>query len=267
MFDALKSERQLQQAEEVPYGIELVKALDVSDEFVANQKICIIDTGYDISHPDLPDGANVSGNDNHGNAWDEDNGSVGHGSHVAGTIAAIGDNGIGVVGVNRNGKIGLHIEKIFGDNGNVIFGSSLIDAANNCVAAGSNIISMSLGGPLSMQLERQFFESIFKEKNVLIIAAAGNGGNTRYSYPASYPSVVSVAALDSSKRVANFFQKNVEVELSAPGVNVLSVKSGGGYVKYSGTSMATPHVSGVAALVWSSRQISFGGAKSTASIG
>jgi hypothetical protein len=235
--------------EEVPYGIRMVKALDVSDEFVGNRKVCIIDTGYDISHPDLPSGANVSGNNNRRFSWKSDN--IGHGSHVAGTIAAIGDNGVGVVGVNRNGELNLHIEKLFKDNGRRIFGSTIISRVNNCIAAGSNIISMSLGGPIGMQLEREFFERVLKEDDVLVIAAAGNSGNTNYSYPASYSSVLSVAAIDEQKNLAFFSQRNDEVDIAAPGVEVLSVKSGGGYIEYSGTSMATPHTSGVAALVWS----------------
>lgn len=226
----------------------MVKALDVDDDLVGNRKVCIIDTGYDISHPDLPSGATVSGNNNGRFSWKSDN--IGHGSHVAGTIAAIGDNGIGVVGVNRNGKLNLHIEKLFQDNGRPIFGSTIIGLVDKCIAAGSNIISMSLGGPIGMQLEREAFERVLKQDNVLVIAAAGNSGNTRYSYPASYSSVLSVAAVDGDKKLAYFSQRNDEVDIAAPGVLVLSVKSGGGYIEYSGTSMATPHTSGVAALVW-----------------
>jgi len=240
--------RDLQGDEEVPYGINMVKALSVPDEFVSNRKVCIIDTGYDITHPDLPT-ENVGGDDNRGNEWDKD--GNGHGTHVAGTIAAIGDNGYGVVGVNRSGLLGLHIIRIFGDNGRPIFGSTLISAAQQCVDAGSNIISMSLGGPIGNDFERDFFQDIFENQNVLVIAAAGNSGNTRFSYPASYPAVMSVAAIDENQNLASFSQRNNQVEISAPGVRVLSTRTGGGYVAYSGTSMACPHVAGVAALVWS----------------
>lgn len=245
--------RNLQNSESdevVPYGIDMVKALDVSDEFVANQKLCIIDTGYDVTHPDLPNDPNVvSGNNNKGNKWNQD--GNGHGTHVAGTIAAIGGNNEGVVGVNRNGKLKLHIEKIFSDNGRPIFGSTLIGAVGKCIEAGSTIISMSLGGPIGMEIEREFFDRVLKVNNVLVIAAAGNGGNKRYSYPASYSSVMSVAAIDSDKKLAFFSQRNDEVDIAAPGVGVLSTKTGGGFIEYSGTSMACPHASGVAALVWS----------------
>ena len=107
LFDAIPSgpSRELQ-GEEIPYGINMVKALDVSDEFVENRKVCVIDTGYDLNHEDLPK-LNVGGNNNVGNLWSSD--GNGHGSHCVGTIAAV-ENGVGVVGVNRNGKLGLHIQ-------------------------------------------------------------------------------------------------------------------------------------------------------------
>lgn len=236
-------------AEQTPYGIDMVGALDVPDSDVGNVKVCIVDSGYDISHPDLPKDS-VSGGDNLGaGPWDEDGDS--HGTHVAGTIAAIGGNDQGVVGVNRNGKLPLHIVRIFDDNGDFRV-SNLLVAAQSCADAGATIISMSLGqteGP--SDFERTGF-SQFYDNGILLVAAAGNDGNSDYSYPASYDSVISVSAIDQNKDFASrFSQFNDQVDLAAPGVGVLSTVPGGSYESWDGTSMACPHVSGVAALVWS----------------
>lgn len=244
------------QAEQTPYGIDKVKALQVPDTNVSNRKVCIIDTGYDINHPDLTSNPNVvTGYEGEFSAGDWDYDGHGHGTHVAGTIAAIGGNNKGVVGVNRNGEVKLHIVKVFNDSGNWAWGSSLVAAVEACVDAGSNIVSMSLGGGGFSQLEANAYKRIFTDDDVLLVAAAGNDGNTAFSYPASYDHVMSVAATDSNNVVAGFSQKNSQVDIAAPGVAVLSTLpshvASSGYSAWSGTSMATPHVSGVAALVWS----------------
>lgn len=238
--------------EKVPYGIDLVQSLNVPDEFVSNRKVCIIDTGYDSNHLDLPSvdtGSNITGVAA-GNLDPFKDGN-GHGTHVAGTIAAVANNNVGVVGVIGSGRINLHIVRVFDDRGRFVWSSSLVSAVEECVDAGSNVINMSLGGPVSTRFERDAYERIYENDNVLMVAAAGNAANTKYSYPASYDSIISVAAVDSKERLAYFSQKNDQVELAAPGVDVLSTIPGNSYKKYSGTSMASPHVAGVAALVWS----------------
>ena len=237
-------------AESTPYGITMVQANQVSDASSANRKVCIMDTGYTLNHPDLPS-SGVTGNDkagsnSTGNWYNDGNG---HGTHVAGTIAAIGGNGQGVVGVNPSGTLGLHIVKVFKDDGNWGYGSDLVIALEQCVAAGANVVSMSLGGGGSSSAEQSAFDSA-NARGVLSIAAAGNDGNGSLSYPASYSSVMSVAAVDSSGNKASFSQFNSQVEIAAPGVGVNSTWNNGGYNSISGTSMATPHVSGVAALIW-----------------
>ncbi len=213
----------LNNTEVTPYGLSKVQADLVSDSLASNRKVCIIDSGYDISNSDLASN-NVSGTNNSGTGnWYEAGGS--HGTHVAGTIAAVA-NGSGVVGVMPNGNIGLHIIKVFNASG-WGYSSSLIAAANECANQGSQVISMSLGGGSSSNTERNGFATLLSN-GVLNIAAAGNDGNTAHSYPASYDSVMSVAAVDSSNQHANFSQRTSQVEISGPGEAVLSSVAGDG---------------------------------------
>lgn len=205
-------------AQTTPWGIPAVQA-DVAglQPATANRQICIIDSGYATDHEDLSSGTNVHGED--GTTWYQD--SCFHGSHVAGTISALSNNE-GVVGVLPNANVNLHIVKVFdGANCAWAYSSSLVAALDECVQAGSNVVSMSLGGGTKSRTEERAFTSAYNQ-GVLSVAAAGNDGNTRNSYPASYNSVVSVAAVDSAFTVADFSQQNSQVELSGPGVAVRS---------------------------------------------
>jgi hypothetical protein len=160
------------------------------------------------------------------------------------------NNNLGVVGVTP-GTVQLYIVRVFGNDGLWAYSSDLIDAANRCASAGANIISMSLKSSSSSSTQQAKFDEL-NAQGILSIAAAGNDGDTSFSYPASYSSVISVAAIDSSKVVAGFSQRNNQVDIAAPGVGVRSTISGG-YASWDGTSMATPHVSAVAALIWSAK--------------
>jgi subtilisin family serine protease len=217
--------------ETVPYGIDAVQSRDVWDANLdgkidsgaptgSGRLICVIDSGLQTSHPEFA-GVNIAGGYNSSSAtpWNED--TCGHGTHVSGTIAAA-LNGSGVVGVTPGGA-SLYIVKVFdGPSCGWTYSSDLVDAANHCRDANANIISMSLGGGLRSRTEDRAFRDLANKDNILSIAAAGNDGNSTKSYPASYDSVVSVAAVDSNNIVASFSQQNNAVELAAPGVGVLS---------------------------------------------
>lgn len=205
--------------QKVPYGIAMVQANQLSDATTGSRKICIIDSGYDRAHEDLARDADITGEYDSGTGWwytDENH----HGTHVAGTISALNNAGTGVVGVMAGGNIKLHIVKVFNAAG-WAYSSTLATAANKCKAAGANVVTMSLGGARSNKTEQRAFDALYAA-GILNVAAAGNDGTTALSYPAGYSSVVSVGALDENKAWASFSQYNSKVELSAPGVGVLS---------------------------------------------
>ncbi len=236
--------------EAIPYGIDMVQAFGFAHNAAGAKKVCIIDTGYNINHPDLQT-SKVDGEDEGAGPWNQD--GNGHGTHVAGTIAAMGGN---LVDINFNGVVGvinsdadLHIVRVFDAAGGFVYASDLAGAIQDCADAGSSVVSMSLGGALESKAEEMALKKV-AAKGVLLVAAAGNNGYARHSYPASYDSVMSVAAIDQDMNQAPFSQRTAQVEIAAPGVNVLSTYDDW-YAFLSGTSMATPHVSAVAALVWS----------------
>lgn len=213
----------------VPWGIDAVQSRDVWDvnrdavvdagaPTGAGIKVCIIDSGYYAGHSDLMDQA--TGMSQVDNDWMHD--GLGHGSHVAGTISAL-NNDFGVVGVTP-GTISYHIVKIFANDGSWTSASDLTAAIYNCRDNGADIISMSLGGSSSNRKEQRAFDSVYAS-GILQVAAAGNEQLETpgaLSYPASYSSVISVAAVDSNLNIADFSLQNSAVELAAPGVSVLS---------------------------------------------
>lgn len=222
-------EKRYPMGQKVPYGIDSIQArkvwdadhdgvIDAGAPTGAGRMVCLIDSGIDIDHPDLA-GVDIVGG--YPDDWSTDN--CGHGSHVAGTIAAM-NNDIGVVGVSP-GETSLYIVKVFGNETegecDWTYSSTLVNAAQQCVAAGADVINMSLGGSAGL-IEGRYFNKLISDMNVLPIAAAGNDGTTSYSYPASYDGVMSVAAVDEDNVVADFSQKNSAVEIAAPGVSVLS---------------------------------------------
>ena len=249
----------------------------------ADVVVGVIDEGIDVNHPDLRDNTwtnsgEVAGNkiDDDGNGYVDDvngydfanddatvydpdpisgNGDE-HGTHVAGTIAAVGNNGIGVAGVNWDAQVASL--KFLGPQGGYV--SDAVEAVNYAVAEGMDISNNSwgIGGGRSLALEDAVRRA--DDAGHIFIAAAGNGGSdgvgddndAASQYPASYelPNVVSVAATGDTDRLASFSNFGAtSVDLAAPGVGIMSTLPGGRYGRYSGTSMASPHVAGVAALI------------------
>ena len=214
-------------AQSVPYGIGMVQADQVDDSVASansgGKKICIIDSGLNLPHEDMgAQGGTINGTSDSGTGNWFDHGGP-HGTHVAGTIAAL-NNGIGVRGVIGTDP-NLHIVKVFNEAG-WGYSSDLVSAINKCVSNGSDVINMSLGGTGSSISEKNGIQAAY-DAGVLLIAAAGNDGVATSttdveSFPASYDSVMSVAAIDSAKVLADFSQKNSQVEISGPGVDVYS---------------------------------------------
>ncbi|GIU44369.1 peptidase S8 [Shewanella sairae] len=210
--------------ETTPWGQTYVGATSLSDSQSGNRTICIIDSGYDRGHNDL-NANNVTGTNNSGTGnWFDPGAGNAHGTHVAGTIAAIANNE-GVVGVMPNQNANIHVIKVFNASG-WGYSSSLISAVDTCVNNGANVVTMSLGGASSSNSERNTLAA-HESNGVLLIAAAGNDGNSTHSYPASYDSVMSVAAVDSNRDHAAFSQYTDQVEISGPGEAILSTVTRG----------------------------------------
>eukprot|EP00543_Licmophora_paradoxa_P005426 CAMPEP_0202456616 /NCGR_PEP_ID=MMETSP1360-20130828/13828_1 /ASSEMBLY_ACC=CAM_ASM_000848 /TAXON_ID=515479 /ORGANISM="Licmophora paradoxa, Strain CCMP2313" /LENGTH=566 /DNA_ID=CAMNT_0049076473 /DNA_START=170 /DNA_END=1870 /DNA_ORIENTATION=- len=251
--DSIKPRQLLENSQTIPYGINMVQAPEVWKLGYKGQgvKVCVVDTGIDRTHEDF---VNLDGTDVGTLDWGTD--GVGHGTHCSGTIAAA-DNDFGVVGVAPEAEI--FTIKVFGDNGGFAYSSGILAAAKECGDNGADIISMSLGGPLPNPFELLGFRTLLRN-DVITVAAAGNFGNGLWSFPASYPGVISVGAIDKNKNLAPFSQYNRQVDLTAPGVNVTSTFPMAGscsicetrgykYGDISGTSMACPHVAGALALL------------------
>lgn len=233
-------------AETVPVGVSQIKAPAAWDASRGKGiKVAVLDTGIDHLHPDLA--ANVKGMVSFVPGETPMDGNS-HGTHCAGTIAAA-INGVGVVGVAP--AAWLYAVKVLSNSGSGNW-SWLIAGIDWCVKNGMNVLSMSLGGsgaPVALETMCNFAFS----RGLLLMAAAGNSGGA-VGQPGKYKNVIAVSAIDSSNVIAPFSSRGPEVELCAPGVNVLSTIPGGGYGFKSGTSMACPHVSGAAAVVWGSHR-------------
>lgn len=228
-----------------PYGVTMVQAplATAAGATGAGIKVGVVDSGVYAAHEDLQ-GVSIDGEPSYGTgdqrSWNRD--VLSHGTHVVGTIAAA-NNSLGVIGVSP-GAVSIHMVKVFGDTGNWIYSSDLLTACRAAANYGCRIISMSLGGSTSSRTEKTGLADLYTNRHILLVAAAGNSGTTAFSYPASYDSVISVAAIDSNKVVASFSQKNSQVELAAPGVGVLSTVSyvESNSVAVGGTTYSANHI-------------------------
>ena len=241
------------QKENLPWGVERIRADQVWDtdwtqDFIANPgansgqgvRVAVIDTGI-ASHPDLAgrvvDGVSYVVGKQY---WEDDNG---HGTHVAGTIAAI-DNGNHLIGVAP--RVFLYAVKV--DPTNL---DHVVAGIYWAVGKGVHIISMSLGSPEDYPPLKQACDYAYSQ-GVLLIAASGNSADP-VSYPAKYESVVAVGATYSNDNRWEFSNYGPELEFAAPGVNINSTFPPNAYQKRTGTSHAVPHVTGTAALIFASK--------------
>jgi subtilisin family serine protease len=216
-------------------------------------RVAVLDTGLDTDHPDLAGAIDDARDFTGSRAGVEDR--VGHGTHVGGTIGAR-RNEQGVIGVAPECR--LLVAKVLGDDG---AGASEWVAAGIDWACeeGADILSLSLGSPRPDATLRDAVARAAARGKFLICAAGNTGRPNSVDYPARWPDTVAVGAVDRDGRLASFSSQGDEVDLCAPGADVLSTYRDGGYAKLSGTSMAAPFVTGVTALLLSKHR-SQGGA-------
>lgn len=241
-----------------------------------NIVVAVIDTGIDLDHPELagllvpgrdlvdlgpnptpPPGWHFEGDFDNADADPQD--EVGHGSHVAGTIACSSNNSVGVAGVTWNCRlmpVRVLARLVRNSDGRVSGTGSAADIAAGirwAVDNGARVLNLSLGGSVDTQVERDAIAYAIAQ-GAVVCAAMGNGfddGDNDPSFPAAYPDVIAVGAIDQSDHRAVFSQTGPHIDVVAPGVGIRSTVWDDGYDTYQGTSMATPHVAGVAALVLS----------------
>jgi major intracellular serine protease len=242
----------------IPSNISMINPFILWNRGITGKdiKIAVIDTGC-TSHPDLDN--NIIGGRNF---TTEDKGKSdiyndysGHGTHVAGSICANGK----LKGVAPDAK--LLILKVLEGNGNGNM-ESVINAINYAIAQKVDIINMSLGCSVDIpELQNAIRNAI--NKNIVVVSASGNNGDgnantNEIDYPSGYEQVISVGAMDNTRLTANFTNSNSFVDLLAPGVNIISTSNDKGYTMMDGTSMASPHVAGVMALLKQWGRIEFG---------
>ncbi|AYE53621.1 peptidase S8 (plasmid) [Priestia megaterium NCT-2] len=227
------------------YGPQKVQAPDAWDVTTSNGniKIAIIDTGVQLNHPELaiklwPGYNFVEGNLN-------PNDGNGHGTHVAGIAGALTENSLGIAGIAPSASI-IPIRALDNSGNGTL--SNIANAITYSTNAGAKVINLSLGSSQgSITLENAI--NYAWNQGVVIVAAAGNEASNILTYPAAYQNVIAVASTDINDQKSDFSNYGTWVEVSAPGSTILSTYTGSYYAYLSGTSMACPHVAGLAALL------------------
>ncbi|MFA5791844.1 MAG: S8 family peptidase [Candidatus Paceibacterota bacterium] len=231
-----------QPSEGLPWGVDridadLVWGITTGDPI----KVAIVDTGIYVKHPDLV--GNLKGGVStvgYTTSYNDDNG---HGTHVAGIVAAI-DNEIGVIGVGP--KIDLYAVKVLNSRGSGYL-SDIIEGLDWAITNGAQVVNMSLGTASDVQSFHDAVARVYAA-GIVVVAAAGNSGGS-VIFPAAYPEVIAVSATDNTDTIASWSSRGPEIDLAAPGASIYSTYKGSTYKTLSGTSMAAPHVAGAVALV------------------
>ncbi len=223
------------------WNLKLVGAYDAWDTSRGEGvRVGVADTGADYNHPEISSCFKDVKGYNFVNNTDDPLDDEGHGTHVSGTIA--GRN----VGVAPGCTLyALKFLNAFGSG----LESDFIRAAEWAIDNELDILNGSFGSSFNSNAERAICTAL-RNNGIIFAAAAGNNGSDDYSYPASYDTVISVAAVDKNKKVASFSQHNDQVSISSPGVDIYSCIPDNNYGSLSGTSMATPHVCGGLSLVY-----------------
>ncbi|MCG3153174.1 MAG: hypothetical protein GEEBNDBF_02484 [bacterium] len=217
---------------------------------LASIKVAVLDTGLDTGHTDV--GPKMVASKNFSSTSTSVQDAHGHGTHCAGTVAAATNNSKGVAGVGFNTS--LMVGKVLADNGSG-YTSWIASGINWAYQNGAKVISMSLGGGGGSSTMQSAVNAAWNA-GCVVVAAAGNSNTSTMSYPAAYTNCIAVAATTSSDKRASYSNYGTWVDVAAPGSSIYSTYKRSGttdaYATMSGTSMACPHVAGLAALVWAS---------------
>lgn len=243
--------------ETIRYNLAKINAVAAWDSCSQGEGVivAVVDTGIDLDHPDLQ--ANLVSGRSFVSGVSSPDDDEGHGTHVAGIVAGVSNNG-GIIGVAP--KASLMPVKVLNDQGSG-WTYDIADGIEWAVDNGAGVINLSLGS-VDKSSTLQAAVDYATNQGALLVAAGGNCGDSLYFlsgctyqdqpvYPAGYTNVMAVASTDSSDNQSSFSNEGSYIEIAAPGSNIYSTYPSAGYATMSGTSMASPHVAGLAALIWS----------------